>query len=315
MLAQPTIAPQVAANSAAGGLISTLTYQSLTWTPDSQALLMGFDLELLPHPNACCTSLYGLQRLGVADSSLTKTWIDTNGSPFARFERWDLVAGVADLSPTPAKATGYQWNAGGTLAPVGPVGEPVGMPDGGNTFTVWQPGQLVFGTKSDKATESATVIPEAIGWVSNISPVSPDGHYFYPNMIGLGTVVPPSTQLLGSLVLQPHDQALAALARKMMLTPSPSQNTTILVAWRPDGRYLAEFAPDAMNPNPAAFTTSVYGTVSGKLAKELRPNFTGLRGNSSGSMALLWSPDGSRLLLLDNIAGVLTIWGPGALPV
>ena len=314
VLALPTIAQQVAANSAAGGLISTLTYQSLTWTPDSQALLMVFDLELLPNPNACCTTVYGLQRLGVVDSSLTRTWIDTSGSSFAPFERWDLVAGVADVPPTPARATEYQWNAGSALAAAGPVGEPVGMPDGGQTFTVWQPGQLLFGTKSDKATGSTTVIPEDIAWLSNISPVSPDGRYFYPNMTGFGSVVPPSTQLLGGPKLQPHDQALTALARKMMLTPSPSQNTTILVSWRPDGRYLAEFAPDATNPNPAAFTTSVYGTVNGKLAKELRPDFTGLSRDTSGSLALLWSPDGSRLLLLDNLVGVLTMWGPSALP-
>jgi hypothetical protein len=317
VLTLPTITQQVAANSAGGGLISTLTYQSLSWTPDSEALLMVFDLELVPNANlnGCCTSIYGLQRLGVTDSTLSRIWIDTSGSQFARFERWNLVSGIADVPPALATATGYQWNADGTLATADPGGLPVGTPDGGQTFTAWQSGQLGFATKSDKATGSTTVIPEDVGWLSNISPISPDGHYFYPNMLVAGTLAPPSTQLLGGPVLSPHDQALTALARQMMQTPSPNQDTTTLVAWRPDGSYLAELAPDATNPNPAAFTTSIYGTANDKLAEELRPNLTGLSRNSSGTMALLWSPDGSRLLLLDNIAGVLNIWGPSALPV
>jgi hypothetical protein len=29
---------------------------------------------------------------------------------------------------------------------------------------------------------------------------------------------------------------------------------------------------------------------------------------------VVWSPDGKRLLLQDNVYGAITIWGPGALP-
>jgi hypothetical protein len=319
VLALPTIAQQVAANSASGGTISTLTYQSLTWTPDGQALLMTFDLELQPNPNAGSMGVYGLQRLGVSDPSLTEVWLDTAASHFAQLERWDLQAGAADVPPAPVKASAYQWNADGTLAPAGPARQAVGAPDGGETFTVWQPGRLLFGTQSDKATGSTTVIAQDVGWVSNASPVSPDGHYLYPNMINAGSLVPPSTQqtVVGELVLQPHDQALVALARQMMRTPSPDQNTSILVAWRPDGSYLAALAPGAAAPSPAAFTTSIYDTASGKLVKQVMPDFTGRGASPAGrgaSVALLWSPDGSSLLLVDDIYGVITVWGPGALP-
>jgi hypothetical protein len=209
----------------------------------------------------------------------------------------------------------YQWNADGTLAAISPVGRPVGTPDGSKTFSVWQSGQLLFGTESDKATGSTTVLPHDIFWLTNLSPVSPDGHYFYPNMSGFGSIVPPSTQVTGGPVLKSHDQALTALARQMMLTPSPSQNTIDVVAWRPDGSYLAEFAPDATNPNAAAFTTSIYSTVTGKVVNELHPDFSGLSSSQIPNMALSWSPDGTRLLLLDDLFGVLTIWGPGAVPV
>ena len=319
VLALSAIAQQVAANSAAGGMISTLTYQSLTWTPDGQALLMTFDLELQPNPNAGSTGVFGLQRLGATDPSLTKVWLDTIASHFAPFERWNLISGAADTPPAPAKAATYQWNADGALAPTGPAGQPVGVPDGGKTFTVWQPGRLLFGTKSDKITGSTTVIAQDIGWLSNASPVSPDGHYFYPNTINAGSLVPPSTQhaVVGEPVLQPHDQALVALAQQMMRAPSPSQNTSILVAWRPDGSYLAAFAPDAAAPSPAVFTISLSDAASGNLVKQVMPDFTGLSASPAGSgasVALLWSPDGSRLLLVDNVYGAITVWGPGALP-
>ena len=318
VLALPAIAQQVAANSA-GGMISTLTYQNLTWTPNSQALLMTFDLELQPNPNAGSTGVYGLLRLGATDPSLTQAWLDTGASPFAQFERWNLLSGAADVPPTPAKATTYQWTDDGALAPAGAAGQLVGAPDGGKTFTVWQPGRLLFGTKSDKATESTTVIAQDIGWVSYVSPVSPDGVHFYPNIIGAGSVVPPSTQhaVAGEPILQPHDQALVALAQQMMQTPSPSQNMSILVAWRPDGRYLAALVSNAAAPSSATVTISIYDTVSGKLVKQVKPDFTSLSASpaaAGSSVALLWSPDGSRLLLVDNVYGVITVWGAGALP-
>lgn len=318
VLALPAIAQKVAANAAVGGTISTLTYQSLTRTPDDQALLMTFDLELQPNPTEGSTGIYGLQRLGVTDPSRTTIWLDTSTAHFAPFERWNLLSGAADAPPAPAQAMTYQWNAGGLLVPAGPAGAPVGAPDGGATFTVWQPGRLLFGTTSDKATEATTVIVRDIGWVSNANPVSPDGHYLYPNMTNAGSLVPPSTQLavVGGPILKPHDQALVALAQQMMQMPSPSQNTSMLVAWRPDGSYLAAIAPDAAAPTISAFTIAIYATTSGKVVKQVRPDFTGLSANPAGSgttVTLTWSPDGSRLLLVDNLYGAITVWGPTAL--
>ena len=78
-----------------------------------------------------------------------------------------------------------------------------------------------------------------------------------------------------------------------------------------DGSYLAALAPDAESPNPAAFAISIYDTATGKLVKQVKPNFTGLVADQGGNTELLWSPDGSRLLLLDNLSGVITIVGGG----
>lgn len=319
VLAQPAIAQKVAANSAAGGTIDTLTYDNLTWTPDSQALLMTFDLELQANPSeGSVTGAQGVQRLGVTDPSRTKVWLDANTSHVtAAIERWDLTTGASSFVPDPAKAPTYQWGSDGMLAPGGATsGQTVGTPDGGRTFTVWQPGSLLFATKSDKATENTTVLTQDIAWLSYTSPLSPDGRYYYPTLICVGSVVPPSTQRAAANepVLQPHDRALVTLAQQMMRSSSPSQNTHILIAWRPDGHYLAALTPDAGASNPAAFSISIYDTASGKLVKQVTPDFTGLHAGPAGNVALQWSPDGSRLLLVDNIYGALTVWGPGALP-
>lgn len=317
VLAQSTIAQKVAANAAAGGVISTLTYDNLTWTPNSQALLMTFDLELQTSPNGgSVTGAQGVQRLGVADPSLTKVWLDPTASrTAATIERWDLVAGAPIWAPIPARATTYQWGANGALVPASAVaGQLIGTPDGGQTFAAWQPGQLLFGTKSDK--QSTTVVPQDVAWVSTFSPLSPDGRYYYPAMFASGSLVPPSTQhaMSGEPTLQPHDQALVALARQMMQSPSPSQNTSVRLAWRPDGRYLAALTPVAGDPAANTFAVAIYDTGSGKLVKQVTPDFTGLQMGPAGSLALLWSPDGSRLLLADTVYGALTLWGPGQLP-
>lgn len=319
VLAQPTIARKVAANSAAGGMISTLTYDNLTWTPNSQALLMTFDLELQTSPNeGSITGAQGVQRLGLADTSLTKVWLDPTTSRTAgTIERWDLLAGSPTWVANPAKSTAYQWSADGMLTPVSAlVGMPVGAPDGGQTFAAWQPGNLFFVTKSDKATENATVVAQDIGWVSYISPLSPDGRYYYPTLIASGSLVPPSTQrvVANEPMLQPHDQALVALGQQLMQTPSPSQNSGVLVAWRPDGRYLAAYAPNAADPSANTFAVAIYDTASGKLVKRVTPDFTGLHASPAGIIALRWSSDGSHLLLADNVYGAITVWGPGALP-
>lgn len=317
VLAQPTIAQKVAANSAASGVISTLTYDNLTWTTNSQALLMTFDLELQPNPNAgSITGGVGVQRLGVLNPSLTKVWLDpTISRTAATIERWDLASGAPTWVPMPARAVTYQWGANGALTPASAApGQSVGTPDGGPTFTAWQPGQLLFGTKSDK--QSTTVVPQDVAWVSVVSPLSPDGRYYYPTLPAAGSLVPPSTQfaMSGEPTLQPHDQALVALARQMMQTPSPSQNTTMRLAWRPDGRYLAALTPTAGDPSANTFVVAIYDTASGKQVKQVAPDFTGLSAGPAGNVALLWSPDGSRLLLADNIYGALTLWGPGQLP-
>jgi WD40 repeat protein len=87
------------------------------------------------------------------------------------------------------------------------------------------------------------------------------------------------------------------------------------LAWRPDGKLLAALYPNASAPvGDSAFTISLYDTATGKLVKRLTPDLSRLQVGESGIETLSWSPDGKRLLLIDNVYGAITIWGPGALP-
>jgi hypothetical protein len=242
-------------------------------------------------------------------------------------ERWDLTSGKTSLTPTPQAATAYQWSSDGTLAPVsGVAGGPVGTPDGGKTFTVWQSGSLSYGSAQVDANSQPIADPQEINWNASTATVSPDGRYFYPYVPAYGSLVPPSTKqaFAHEPRLEPHDKALLALAQRMTLATNPDQQAQILVAWRLDGRLMAEVsqnqsgagggAAGAASATAQTFTVSLYDTTTGKLVKRLTPNLAGLQPGEAAREALAWSPDGAHLLLMDNAFGAITIWGPGALP-
>jgi hypothetical protein len=102
-----------------------------------------------------------------------------------------------------------------------------------------------------------------------------------------------------------------------MSTPSPSQNTRVIIGWRPDGGYLAAYTPNSTSPGPADFTTSLYDTASGKLIRRVSPDFTGLGSSSGGgegtNIPPVWSPDGSHLLIEEGLFGTVTIWKTSSL--
>jgi hypothetical protein len=299
----------------------TVDYSTLTWTPDGQALILSF--TVIPSLASSSGPSYehgtGVLRLAAGQAASSAVMIDTlTQYPDGDVERWDLQTGQPAMVPAPPAAAAYQWNSDGSLSPIAAAaGGSVGAPNSGQRFTVWQPGSLFY-QEAPSSTGLPTPLAQDIVWNANISPISPDGRYFYLLLTTNGSLVPPSTQhpFAHEKILAPHDAALQALAQTMVDVNNPALlHTQLLLAWRPDGKLLAALNPNARAPvGDSAFTISLYDTATGKLVKRLTPDLSGLQGGEGGNEMLAWSPDGKHLLLADNIYGAITIWGPGALP-
>ena len=318
-----TIAHLIASQTNASSPATMLTYLSLTWTPDGQSLLLYFNLFMTTGgAGQADYSGSGLLRLRMGQAGSSSVWLDHySGMQSGDTERWDLTTGKSVQSPQPQATVAYRWGSDGALLPASSSsGGAIGSAVGGKDFTIWQNGTLSFPSVQSSPNAPPTVSAHDIGWNANITPISPDGRYYYTYFPIGGDLTPPSTVFIqpGAPKFKPHDKALLALALKMTSDASASQPPSLLVTYRPDGRLLAvaEFnGAAAGNVTPATFTVSIYNTATGALVKRLTPNFTDLQSGSVGQETLAWSPDGSRLLLADNAYGAITVWGPGALPV
>jgi WD40 repeat protein len=316
-----SVSTVIAANTTPTSSPVMLAYTYLTWAPNGQALLIGFNLYFSTESGQSSAGVNGLLLLGLSHASPTHVWIDKIQSlQVGTVERWDLASGASTLVPEPPVATAYHWNSDGTLAPAtGASDGPIGMPDGGHAFSVWQSGSLGHPTYQPGPNTAPVTRAQDIGWAANLLPVSPDGHYFYSYFPSGFSLVPPSTKTIvpGEATHAPRDKALLTLAQAMTNATNPSQSPETWVTWRIDGQRLAAITLNgagAGDASPSAFTVSIYDTASGNLLKRLTPSFNGLQSGSAGAETLQWSPDGSRLLLADNAYGSITIWGPGALP-
>lgn len=291
-----------------------LTYSALVWTPDSKALLLPFAILTSATQKPVDARVGGLLREGVRTNALTTVWLDTiHASQAGKIEQWDLTGDTPTQVTAPAMAEAYRWNSDGTLAadPSAATGA-VGAPCGGASFTVWQPGSLGY----TAAPAGGSLSAQDVGWTAPVSPVSPDGRYFYESVSASGSLVPPSTVQLQpeEQTLAPHDMALQTLAQQLAQATNPDAATSLLVAWRPDGRLLAAFSPPSQEAAPTTLTVSIYDTTTGQLVKQLTPGSNIGSQSAPSADTLQWSPDGQQLLLADSADGAITIWGPGRLP-
>jgi hypothetical protein len=334
-----------------------IQYRSVAWSPNGKRLAITFFVDDLS--SATRRSLYGMLLIS-PDGSSPRVLSQTLGPNGYQFDHvWDLTTGT--ILPAPdtlqlqpgatffsaglgAPAQGWTWSTDGVLVPQQPLLPvwlqnqpmppiaPVGNPDGGASFSVWQPGQLSFQYPSDATGQPNTAVPGVPLFQTAFVAWSPDGRYLLD--AGLSSVVntpagmpAASPQTLATLKLDnavalPVRDAAMALALKRMAQESASHalNQTQgsgTVAWSPDGKLLAEVTgmkTPQQDQDYATVTISIVSCATGKtlatLTAHAAVNQTGIGDNEY----MRWSPDGKRLFYFSDSLGSLTTWGPGLLP-
>jgi Tol biopolymer transport system component len=253
--------------------------------------------------------------------------------------------------PFSQPALGYQWASDGRLQPVTPLNAtsapairsdtPIGQPDGGKAFSIWQPGYVRLITQwnsNDPPYTLHTLKTPVEIWAASLASWSSDGVYLYAGNLGDdianwrialdGQPAPDPTDLaaiglVGAPVLPVRDAGMSAILRRYhdaSIDPN-AWATQINLAWSPDGKRVAVEAPVARPSGSARvsdFDVSIYDCASGKLLKTLTPKLqlasVAPYGGFGPEVFLRWSPDGKQLLLYYPLLSGAQIWGSQDLP-
>ena len=227
---------------------------------------------------------------------------------------------------------------GSAAAGASSPGAGIGNPDGGSTFSMWQPGIVAFYNSAVVNNSPVAVNPGVYAWSSMFVAWSPDSRYLIDAISLLGTVHPAGEPIPTAAGLQTfgweglttlgiRDRAMQRLLAS--LRPSGSHGLQPLdhVAWSPNGRVLAAVSelPEgnlSSLGNGASGTVTMYDSATGRTLGTLRTRLNArvISNDLSddrylgSTSVLLWSADGSHLLVYYDLSDTITIWGPGVLP-
>jgi WD40 repeat protein len=310
--------PTVAGKPNSGYAAPIVYYHSILWSPNLLSLGVTFTVitsfaPLQQFAGLLTVAATGshqqvfLQPVPPSDlyGSLYLVWSIAAGRPVV-MRNVPLGAQMpadAPVNITPALL--YSWQESGVLVPepgtqlTSKVGLPqtvslIGNPDGGRTFTPWQPGTLIA---LGQANQGQAMPVDIYTWSSTFSAWSPDGQYLIDTIAFAARLQPPelpvpSSQILmrqqeEALPLAPiRDRALQQVLTEMFQT-HPGTSSSASLAWRGDGRILAVFGIDGIN-------IDFFDSATGRhLASLQNPGSTYAIDNG----ILGWSPDGNWLLL------------------
>lgn len=314
--------------------VNVIGFQVL-WSPDGRHLALLFRANVPPRQGQ--SNYWNGVVLVKSDGTHSQALFDLNPQPGITI--WNLAAGVSlpAASASPAftsfpSALAYRWGADDTLlsetplvpgvVPPAPSLAPVGNPDGGTRFTLWQPGSVTPITNSDPTAPPAP--PSAFSFNATFAAWSPDStrladlsafSYATPVLVSAGQQPPDlPVQYSGpGGPKQPSFLTVRDKALQHLLDLGPVPNVAESgwdVAWRPDGRVLAAYGISTTPDSPHPVT--LYDCASGRQLAALQPPTGTLVPDGFNGGILRWSPDGTRLLSYIQ-RNSLTIWEPGLL--
>ena len=271
------------------------------WSPDGSRLALGlaaterngalsaFALLVIPVNGGAATVIHG----PLFSSAPSST------APYRVFDLTAHTARALSLSTSLNTADSLSWTANGNLAANhAATPQPVGNPDGGASFSPWQPA-LAGATGSGKID---------VGSLYPFGAWSPDGRFVtldlrthfhvYP---GAADATPDTSGAIVGRVSR--DAALTAVIADLAAHP----DATYALAWDDTGAHLLAVA--CASATTAKLT--VRSTATGAVVTTATLSFGGYT-TSCQQSALLpsWSPDGAHILLAAPDLGAATIWSP-----
>ena len=302
----------------------------LGWSPDSVWIAMVYTVFDTPVPTSPDNMLdsglllinpqTGATRVIRGDSG----YFDSIEGSSPTRPIWHLSSGGETAGFTPAPGLIYSWSAAGLPTPTLPlrspldtlpatasVGYPVGLPDGGAPFTIWQPGLILGPGSTPNGGGRSEFVTSFVSWSS-------DGQNVGTFTLGLslptpmraesvvsasqGTPVPSVLQPATLPATPPRDVALARVQEAV------GQYGWALVGWNPAGDTLASVVCFARIGESLELRDAASGAVVGAAPLRLQPGDPGCADNATTNLTMTWAPDGSIVVLLDRTSSTLTLW-------
>lgn len=310
-----------------------IRYGHVLWSPTSQTLVLTFSVFRFAQGATASAGITRDDGAMVISPGGKNSQVYLTPRPLDAFTytEWDLrtgallpLPGPPAAQPSPAIAVdvtrawtpAFRWETAGRLEPdqqVQPTSlscAPPGQPDGGPSFTAWQPGL------AELTTTGAASTAGVFSWNTAFAALSPDGRYLI-DTLGLaaqldvpGQQAPDDSELAALAMtnvpaVPAPDTALAQLMASLPgITHDPIAQT-LTVAWRPDGRIAAAYSDSTRAPT--GITVALFDCASGQKLVSLVPA-SATQDTLSAQTLLRWSPGGSRLLLASGALGSLTVW-------
>lgn len=300
-------------------------YENVLWLPDGHHLAITLTAYTPDNYTPRQIGVLALDDVGLHDRAM----LLPIGSAPSTVE-WDLATGAGRGLPALSPALDYRWALDGTLLPGTalntsappsvPARGPVGNPDGGTNFTVWQPGLVYIALVAPSP--GVARLPGAYVWQTQYTALAPDGRYLISGLGVTGRLEPrghpfptqprlEQLQLAQTPVLPVRDLGLETILDGLNPLGPPVSETPTILSWSPDGKQLAARPAYITFGATTPHMLDLYDCASGRLVASLGAGLGPGTAFGDGFQPR-WSPDGTRLAAYDfdvqARVGTLRIW-------